>query len=47
MPDILTFETLQKITGPIAPGSNQARNAQSFLLALNRHGYDLQLIKRR
>ncbi len=43
MPDILTFETLKKITGPIAPGSNQVRNAQSFLLALNRHGYDLGL----
>ncbi|MDE4193542.1 glycoside hydrolase family 19 protein [Phaeobacter gallaeciensis] len=43
MPDILTLETLQKITGTIAAGSPQARNAQSFLLALNRCGYDLGL----
>lgn len=43
MADILTFDTLQKITGPIVAGSDQARNAQSFLLALNRYGFDLGL----
>ncbi|MDE4272947.1 glycoside hydrolase family 19 protein [Phaeobacter gallaeciensis] len=43
MPDILTVDTLQRITGTIATGSNQERNAQSFLLAVNRHGFDLGL----
>jgi putative chitinase len=43
MPDILTVDTLQRITGTIATGSNQERNAQSLLLAVNRHGFDLGL----
>ena len=35
MPDILTIETLEKITGAIAPGTRQHSNAVSMLDGLN------------
>lgn len=43
MTPILTFETLQKITGPIEAASGQGSNAQSFLLALNKYGFEFGL----
>ncbi|KUP91807.1 peptidoglycan-binding protein [Tritonibacter horizontis] len=43
MADLLNFATLQRITGPVQPGSRQDLNARSFLLSLNRYGAELGL----
>ncbi|AHD00476.1 peptidoglycan-binding protein [Leisingera methylohalidivorans DSM 14336] len=40
---MLTLETLQRITGPMAAGGAQERNAKSFLLGLNTYGFDCGL----
>ncbi len=46
MMQILTFDTLEKITGKIPKGSAQADNAVSFLQALNAYGSDVGLNRR-
>ncbi|MCG7622293.1 peptidoglycan-binding protein [Epibacterium sp. Ofav1-8] len=46
MTDILTFDTLEKITGKIPKASAQEANACSFLLSLNTYGGDLGLNRR-
>ncbi|WP_052260472.1 glycoside hydrolase family 19 protein [Leisingera sp. ANG-S3] len=43
MTQILTLETLQKITGPMQAGGAQERNAKSFLLGVNTFGFDYGL----